>query len=104
MILEIGSSVPTRSGVGARGFPAVVSNQVRVAFCEKRARIKNALSPRVYPSRGGPPWFNMALSEPSIKILDDLSEGAQLTGRKRELGLEAVYGRGLPPLASASWN
>jgi len=36
----------------------------------------------------------VVLSEPSIEIFDDLPEGHSLTGRKRELGLGAVYGRG----------
>ena|SRR5579862_4660388 len=31
-------------------------------------------------------WFNMALSEPSIKILDDLPEGAQLIGAETRTG------------------
>src|SRR3954453_15112512 len=33
-----------------------------------------------------PLWFNLALSEPSIQILDDLPEGAQLIGAETRTG------------------
>ena len=43
---------------------------------------------------GPPQWFNVVLSEPSIKILDDLPKGVQLFGAETRTGLGAVYGRG----------
>src|SRR3954447_4837693 len=38
---------------------------------------------------------------PPFRSLTISPKGHSLSGRKRELGLGAVYGRGLPPLASA---
>jgi hypothetical protein len=46
------------------------------------------------PHSGPPQWFNVVLSEPSIKILDDLPKGVQLVGAETRTGLGAVYGSG----------
>jgi hypothetical protein len=46
-----------------------------------------------------PPWFNVVLSERSIKILEH-----SLSGRKRELDSERFMVEVSPPLASAPWN
>jgi len=45
--------------------------------------------------RGDSPFFlNFSREGAAIEILDDLREGHSLSGRKRELRLGAVYGRG----------
>jgi len=40
----------------------------------------------VFTHPAAPLWFNLALSEPSIQILDDLPEGAQLIGAETRTG------------------
>jgi hypothetical protein len=51
-----------------------------------------------------PPWFNVVLSEPSIKILDDLPEGTAYQGGNANWASERFMVEVPPSLASAPWN
>jgi hypothetical protein len=59
----------------------------------------------VFTNPAAPPWFNVVLAEPSIKVLGDPPDQAQLIG-----GVNATWAseRSMvevsPPLAAAPWN
>ena len=82
----------------------------RAIFREWRDRLsQRATSPAgsraVFTNPAAPPWFNVVLAEPSIKVLGDPPDQAQFIG-----GVNATWAseRSMvevsPPLASAPWN
>ena len=55
---------------------------------------RSSLVAQCLPVPRPPPWFNVVLPEPSLRSLTVSPKGHSSSGRKRELGLGAVYGRG----------
>jgi len=59
----------------------------------------------VFTPPAAPPWFNVVLSEPSIKILDSLPrKGTAHRGGNANWASERFMVEVSPPLASAPWN
>ena len=72
---------------------------------ERSATTSERLVAQCLPTPRPPPWFNVVLAEPSIKVLGDPLEGAQLIGGvNANWGSERFMVEVSPPLAAAPWN